>query len=35
MMKTWKLQLNQPDATAIHPGSHHLQMIADAHHAAR
>jgi hypothetical protein len=35
MIKTFKLQLNQPDATAAHPDRNHAEIIADAQHAAR
>jgi len=34
MIKTSKLQLNQPDATAAHPDRNHAEIIADAQHAA-
>jgi len=35
MIKTSKLQLNQPDATAVHPDRNHAEIIAAAQHAAR
>jgi len=35
MIKTSKLQLNQPDATAVHPDRNHLQNNCDVQDAAR
>jgi hypothetical protein len=35
MIKTPKLQLNQPDATAVHPDRNHAEIIADVQRAGR